>query len=79
MRPHGKHDHKIELLKDKDLTSDLGHSALQGMSTPQLKFVKKFLEEHLKKEFIKASSAPCSRPILLVKKPGGGIKFCVDY
>ena len=49
------------------------------MSIPQLKFVKKFLEKHLKKGFIKASSVPCSSPILLAKKPGGGIRFCVDY
>ena len=79
LRPYEKYDHKIELLKDKDLASDLGHSGLRGMSTPQLEFVKKFLEEHLKKRFIKASSAPCSSPILLAKKPGGGIRFCVDY
>ena len=79
LRPYGKYDHKIELLKDKDLTSDLGHSALRGISTPQLKFVKKFLEEHLKKGLIEASSAPCSSPILLAKKPGGRIRFCVDY
>ena len=78
LRPYGKYDHKIELLKDKEL-SDLGHSALRGMSTPQLEFVKKFLEEYLKKKFIEASSAPCSSPILLAKKPGGGIRFCVNY
>ena len=73
---HTKFDHKIELLKD---AGELGHSALRGMSVPQLEFVKKFLEEHLKKGFIEASSAPCSSPILLAKKPGGGIRFCVDY
>ena len=78
LRPYGKYNHKIELLKKKEL-SDLGHSALRGMSVPQLEFVKKFLEEHLKKGFIEASSAPCSSPILLAKKPGGGIRFCVDY
>ena len=78
LRLYGKYDHKIELLKDKEL-SNLGHSALRGMSTPQLEFVKKFLEEHLKKGFIEASSAPCSSLILLAKKPGGGIRFCVDY
>ena len=78
LRPYGKYNHKIELLKDKDL-SDLGHSALRGMSAPQLEFVKKFLEEHLKKRFFEASSAPCSSLILLAKKPGGGIRFCVDY
>ena len=74
--PHTKFDHKIELLKD---AGKLGHSALRGMSVPQFEFVKKFLEEHLKKDFIKASSALCSSPILLAKKPGGGIRFCVDY
>ena len=78
LRPYGKYDHRIELLKNKNL-GDLGHSALRGMSVPQLEFVKKFLEEHLKKGFIEASSAPCSSPILLAKKPGGGIRFCVDY
>ena len=49
------------------------------MSTPQLKFVKGFLEEHLKKTFVKASSALCSSLILLAKKPNGEIQFCVDY
>ena len=75
LSPHTKFDHKIKLLKDK---GKLGHSALRGMSVPQLEFVKKFLEKHLKKGFIEASSAPCSSPILLAKKPGGGIRFCVD-
>ena len=49
------------------------------MSKRQLKCVKKFLEEHLKKRFIEASKAPCSSLILLAKKPGGSIRFCVDY
>ena len=79
LRSYRKYNHKIELLKDKNLVSNFGHSTLQGMLTPQLKFVKKFLEKHLKKRFIKASSAPCSSPILLAKKPGGRIRFCVDY
>ena len=76
LSPHTKLNHKIELLKD---AGELGHSALWGMSVPQLEFVKKFLEEHLKKRFIKASSAPCSSPILLAKKPDERIRFCVDY
>ena len=49
------------------------------MSVHQLKFMKKFLEEHFKKGFIEASSVSCSSPILLAKKPGGEIRFCVDY
>ena len=49
------------------------------MSEPKLQFVKKFLKKHLKKEFIKASSAPCLSQIMLAAKPGGGIWFCIDY
>ena len=78
LRLYGKYNHKIKLFKDAT-PSNLRHSALCGMSAPQLKFVKKFLEEHLKKRFIEASNTPCSSPILLAKKPGGGIRFCVNY
>ena len=78
LRPYGKSNHKIKLLKDAEL-NNLKHNALQSMSLPQLKFVKKFLKKHLKKKFIEASSAPCSSPILLAKKLGGGVRFCVDY
>ena len=74
--PHSKYDHKIELVNGG---KNHGQAALRGMSKPQLEFVKNFLEENLKKSFIKASRAPCSSPILLAKKPGGGIRFCVDY
>lgn len=49
------------------------------MSKLKLKFVKKFLEKNLKKNFIKASKASYFLPILLARKPGEGIKFCVDY
>lgn len=73
---HSKHDHKIKLL---DASQDHGHSLLRGMSRPQLEFVKRYLEDHLKKCLIEASSAPCSTPILLTMKPEGGIRFCVDY
>ena len=73
---HLKYNHKIELLEED---KDHSQTALCGMSKSQLKFVKKFLKEHLKKSFIEASRAPCSSPILLAKKPGGDIRFCVDY
>ena len=79
LRPRRKYNYKIKLLKDKDLTSDFGHSVFWGMLTHQLEFVKQFLKRHLKKSFIEASSIPFSSSILLAKKPGGGIRFCVDY
>ena len=78
LRLYGKYDHKIEFLNNVK-PGKLEHSALQRMSAPQFKFVKKFFKEHIKKSFIEASNAFYSSPILLVKKPGRGIKFCVDY
>ena len=74
--PHSKYDHKIELVNGG---KDHGQAALRGMSKLQLEFVKNFLEENLKKGFIEASRAPYLSPILLAKKPGGRIRFCVDY
>ncbi|CAP70936.1 uncharacterized protein PODANS_3_9920, partial [Podospora anserina S mat+] len=35
--------------------------------------------ELLDKNFIRASSSPASAPVLFVKKPGEGLRFCVDY
>lgn len=45
----------------------------------QLEFVKKYPEEHLKKGFIEMISASYLSLILLTKKPGGGIRFYIDY
>jgi hypothetical protein len=49
------------------------------MSRNELKALKKWLEENLRKGFIRPSSSPAASPILFVKKPGGGLRFCVDY
>ena len=68
--PHSKYDHKIELV---NRGKNHGQAALCGMSKPQLKFVKNFLEKNLKKSFIEANWAPYSSPILLAKKPDGDI------
>ena len=67
---HSKYDHKIWFLEDY---KDHSNSLLQAMSEPKLQFVKKFVEEHLKKRFIKASNAPYLSPILLAVKPDGGV------
>ena len=71
-----KYDHQIRLLKGY---RDHGHSLFSKMSESKLQFVKKVLKEHLKKDFIEASSASCSSQIMLATKLEGGIIFCVDY
>ena len=72
---HLKHNHVIRLLSEKDH----GQTALRPMSNEKLVFVKKFLEDNLKKGFIEASSVSCSLSIMLTVKPRSGIHFCVDY
>ena len=73
--PYRKYDHKIY----QEEGQKPGHALLYKMSPEELDAVKQYLDSHLAKWFIQASSTSYSSPILFVKKPGGGIRFCVDY
>ena len=52
---------------------------LYGMSKDKLEVLKKYLENNLSKKYIQASSSPAAPPVLFVKKPGRGLRFCVNY
>ena len=39
----------------------------------------KYIQEHLKKGFICSSLSAAAAPVLLVRKPGGELQFCIDY
>ena len=69
------YDYKIELIKDKQHRI----SPLYSMSQDELKVLRKYLEDNLSKGFIRASSSPVASPVIFVKKPRGGLRFCVDY
>ena len=75
LAPHRLYNHKITLEKD----TPLGYSPLYNQTVKELRATKKYLEEHLGKGFVEPSQAPYTSPILFVKKPGGGLRFCVDY
>ena len=49
------------------------------MSRDELLVLQKYLTENLETGFIRSSSSPAASPVLFVKKPGGGLRFCVDY
>ncbi len=72
---HRKYDHKIYL--EEEMKPD--HVLLYKISLEELDTVKQYLGSYLAKGFIQASSASYSLPVLFVKKPGGEIRFCVDY
>ena len=73
--PHRLYDHKIPLMEEKILP----WGPLYSMSQDELKVLKKYLEENLSKEFIRASFSPAASSVLLACKPKGGLQFCVDY
>ena len=49
------------------------------ISKNKLLVVKKYINEYLDKGFIYSSIFLAAAPILLTKKLGGGIQFCVNY
>jgi hypothetical protein len=72
---HKKHDHRIELKKDK--THE--YVSLYNMSENELLLIKKYLQEHLNKEFIESSTASYAFFILFAKKLNEDLRFCVNY
>lgn len=73
--PHRDCDHEIMLQPG----TTPPHGPLYGMSEDELVVLRKFLQENLDKGFIRASTSPAASPVLFAKKPGGGLRFCVDY
>ena len=68
-------DYKIKIEPGTKVPS----GPLYSMSREELEVLKKYLTENLNKDFIQASSSPAAAPVLFVKKPEGGLCFCVDY
>ena len=73
--PHRPYDHRITLEDGKSPP----FGPLYPMSRDELRALKEWLEENLRKGFIRPSSSPAASPVLFVKKPDGGLRFCVDY
>jgi hypothetical protein len=49
------------------------------MSKDEILVVKKYINKHLDKGFIYPNISPAAAPIVLTKKLGGGIRFCINY
>lgn len=73
--PHRDCDHKIALKPGAKVPS----GQLYGMSIDELQVLRKFIDENLARGFIRPSKSPAASPVLFAKKPGGGLRFCVDY
>jgi len=73
--PHRPFDHRIEIMAGKTPPN----YRARPMSVPELRVIRKYLDEHLNKGFIRPSTSSAAAPVLLARKPGGGIRICVDY
>jgi len=69
-------DHHIELLLDKrpNWTPRFYRSTQEEMEE-----LKRWVTENLSRGFIEASKCPWASPIMFVRKPGGGVRLCIDY
>jgi hypothetical protein len=73
-------DHRIELVKDeKGKLMEPLWGPLYSMSRGELLVLWKMLMELFKKGFICISSSAAAALVLFAHKPGGGLRFCVDY
>ena len=72
---HGPQDHTIHLKEGTQASA----SALYGMSHNEAQELCCYLDENLNKGFIWVSRSESAAPVLFVKKPEGGLHFCVDY
>jgi hypothetical protein len=49
------------------------------MNREELLYLRKTITDLLGKNFIRISNSPATALVLLVRKPGRDIRFCVDY
>ena len=77
--PHRKGiDHEINFVEGKT-NDDVPAMPLYQMSKDQLLVLRKTLTELLDNGFIRVSNSPAAAPVIFVKKPSAGLRFCVDY
>lgn len=70
----------LDIRLQEGTTADaVGYEPLRKMSLEEAEAAREYILDNLDKGFISPSDAPWASPILMAKKPGGGLRFCVDY
>lgn len=73
-------DHRVELRPQPDGSlPSLPWGPLYSMSKEELLVLRKTLDDLGSKGFIRPSTSEAAAPVLFVRKPGGGLRFCCDY
>ena len=72
---HQEWDHKIELTPG----SQPKRQPMYPLSQNKLEALREYLDENLRKGFIRESQSPAGYPIIFVPKKDGSLRLCVDY
>jgi hypothetical protein len=72
---HDFHDHVIEILSNRDSFFDL----IYNLSATELKVLKNYIDEYMKKSFITEFVSSAKVLILFVKKTNDKLRLCVNY
>ena len=72
-------DHAIPLEEKDGKPAEIPWGPLYSMNREELLVLRKELTSYLDKGFTRASKSSAAAPVLFVRKPGGGLRFCVDY
>ena len=73
--PHREVDHSIDLQPGAIPPAKKAYE----LSREQALIIKTYIDDMRQKGFIRHSSSPYAAPVLIVKKPNGGLRVCVDY
>ena len=72
---HGPADHAIDLMDERQPP----YGPIYNLNEVELETLRGYIESNLANGFIRPSTSPAGSPILFVRKPGGGLRLCVDY
>jgi len=71
----GRLDHSIVLEEG----SKPAYGPIYNLSENELSVMKSYIEEYVKKGFIRPSTSPFGAPVLFVRKADSSLRLCVDY
>ena len=72
------YDHKLKFIEEANKNT-LFKNRIYSISKHKFEQVKKYLNEHLKKEFIVSNHISFASSILFAEKPNEELRFYVDY
>ena len=73
--PHRPYDCQINLIDN----AKLYYGPIYPLNDEETTALKEYIQENLKKGFIRKSKSPAGAPILFVRKKNGKLRLCVDY